>query len=276
MASINGITRGSWSRSSAAPLGFLPASHALLAAFLAMAICSNVGAQIVTKTNGLASYAYDASSAFVPGEPLAAASDSLSTFSFFPAAFSTSSSGGAPSSNSLTSTVALDINANPGVWFEGPLSMSGNAQANYSLAAPIPTSTARVDFAAPFTLQVTSVNGSPFLPSGSPLATNLTITPPFVSVSGPTQFPAGTINGSISLDIATIKLFFGIAAGSNVTGMRLMLSPTISAQSENGTASISLVNFDVASKVVPEPSTCVLLLAAGGLAGVYGWRRRRS
>jgi hypothetical protein len=56
--------------------------------------------------------------------------------------------------------------------------------------------------------------------------------------------------------------------------MRLQFSPVVSAWSERGSASASLVNVDVGNQVVPEPSTYALLaLAASGL-GVYALRRR--
>jgi hypothetical protein len=246
--------------------------------FSALSVLPFAGhAQVLTKTNPLASYSYDATNAFVPSDPLASASGSLSTFSFLPTDFSVSSSGAASATNTVTALITLDMAANPGFWFDGPgVSMNLNAQVNYSLAAPTATSSARADFSAPFTLLVTAVNGSPFAPSGLPIATNMTITPPFAAATGPGSFPSGSISGAFAFDINTIKAHFGIAAGSNITAMRLQVSPLLTVQSERGSATASIVNFDVASQVVPEPSTYALLMLGAGAVGFTAWRRRRG
>lgn len=246
-----------------------------IAAALLLALHPSIGrTQIVIKTNALVSYAYDATNAFLPGEPLTTASGGLSTFSFFPTAFSASSSGGAPATNSITGLVGLDMATAAGAWFDGALSLSLNTKVNYSLTAPTATSSAMAEFSAPFTLEVTGVDGSPFVAPGLPIATNMPITPPSVSASGPVAFPSGSLSGSITLDINTIKLHFGIAPGSNVTAMRLQVSPLLTVQSEKGSATASLVNFDVVNQVVPEPSTYALLLTSGA-AGLLAWQRRR-
>ena len=247
-----------------------------LAVLIVLAVLPLAGhAQIVTKTNALASYSYDAANAFVPSDPLASASGMLSTFSFLPTAFTVSSSGAAATTNTASALVTLDVNADPGFWFDGPgVSMNLNAQVNYSLAAPTATSSARADFSAPFTLLVTAVNGSPFAPSVLPIATNMTITPPFAAASGPGLFPAGSISGAFAFDINTIKAHFGLAAGSNITGMRLQFSPVLTVQSERGSATAAIVNFDVTNQVVPEPSTYLLLVTGLAFVALVARRRR--
>lgn len=250
------------------PIGLLTAMAAEILIFPSTAL-----AQVVTKTNALASYSYSGTNAFVPSDPLVSASGSLSTFSFLPTAFSASSSGALPSTNTVSAVIALDMSANSGLWFAGALNL--NAQVNYSLAAPTATSSAHADFSAPFTLEVTGVDGAPFVPVGLPIATNMTITPPFVAVTGPVAFPAGNLSGSFAFDINTIKAHFGIGGGSNITSMRLQVSPLLTVQSERGSATASLVNFDLSNnQMVPEPSTCALLFLGLGAASVAVWRRR--
>jgi hypothetical protein len=247
----------------------------LLVFFSALAVLPFAGqAQVVTKTNSLASYSYDATNAFVPSEPLVSASGSLSTFSFLPISLAATSSGPGPATNIVTAFATLDMAANPGLWFDGVGHV--NAQANYSLYAPTSTSSARADFSVPFTLEVTAVNGIPFAFPGSLLAANLTITPPFSAVTGPGSFPSASMSGASAFDINTVKAHFGIGAGSNITGMRLQVSPVLTVQSERGSAAASIVNFDVAIQVVPEPSSFALLLLGAGVSALAVWRRRHA
>jgi len=251
-------------------------STALVASCLLLFPFGSAEAQVVTMTNALASYSYDATNAFVPSDPLAAASGSLSTLSFLPTGFSVSSSGAAAATNTAISSITVDVEANPGLWFAGAGSLlTLNAKVNYSLAAPTSVSLAQVDFSAPFTLLVTSVNGSAFVPSGLPISTNMTITPPFAAISGPGAFPSGSVSGAFAFDLNTIKTHFGIGAASNITGLRLQVSPLLSVQSTRGSATASLVNFDVATQVVPEPSTYALLALGAGLTAIIHRRCRR-
>jgi hypothetical protein len=247
----------------------------LLVFFSALAVLPFAGqAQVVTKTNSLASYSYGATNAFVPSEPLVSASGSLSTFSFLPISLAATSSGPGPATNIVTAFATLDMAANPGLWFEGVGHV--NAQVNYSLSAPTSTSSARAEFSAPLTLLVTAVNGSPFAPSSLPVATSMMITPPFVAVTGPGSFPSASMSGVFAFDINTVKAHFGIGAGSNITGLRLQVSPVLTVQSERGSAAASVVNFDVATQVVPEPSSCALLLLGAGVSVLAVWRRRHA
>jgi hypothetical protein len=84
------------------------------------------------------------------------------------------------------------------------------------------------------------------------------------------------MSGVFAFDINTVKAHFGIGAGSNITGLQLQVSPVLTVQSERGSAAASVVNFDVATQVVPEPSSCVLLLLGAGVSALAVWRRRHA
>ena len=250
-----------------------PSSLILATALLAM-WPSRSSALVVTQTNSLASYSYDSTNAFVPADPVTSAAAPLSTFSFLPTTFVASTSG--TGTNTTTAVVSLDMMANPGFWFDGAaIFLSLNAETTYSLAAPSPTSSAQVSLSAPVSVDVTGLDGAPYV-SGTPLPGTLTVTPSSVSVSGPLAFTNGSLSGTFTLDINTIKVYFGIGAGSKITAMRLQISPILTAQSQNGSATGQLVNFDVANNVVPEPSTYALLLIGAGALGFVSWRRRRA
>ena len=229
---------------------------------------------VVTQTNSLVSYSYESTNAFVPADPVTSAADPLSTFSFLPTTFIASTSG--TGTNTASAVVSLDMVANPGLWFDGAaISLSLNAETTYSLVAPLSTSSAQVSLSAPVSVDVIGLDGAPYV-SGTPLPGTLTVTPPSVSVSGPLAFSNGNMSGSYSFDINTIKVYFGIGAGQKITAMRLQVSPVLTAQSQDGSASGQLVNFDVANNVVPEPSTYALLLLGTGAVAFVFWRRRRA
>lgn len=232
-------------------------------------------AQIVTKTNALASYSYSSTSGFTPDEPLASASDSTSTFSFFPTTFSAASSGSPASTNTRSAPVTLDLVANPTLYFaDGISSMSLNAKLNYSLAAPTVTSAAYAEFSVPFTLEITGINGAVFVPAGAPYSSTMAIMPASASASGPVAFSDGSLSGAVSFDLNTVKTHFGISLSDKVTAIRLNVTPSILVNSVRGSSFASLVNFDVVNHVVPEPSTWALALT-GGLFGWLAVRRRR-
>ena len=243
-----------------------------------MTLAHEASAQIVYKTNSLVTYSYDASNPFVPGEPAAPESDPLSTFSYFPSGFATSiTAGSAWNIASTSGVVGLTMDANPGKYFDGSaLALNVNTKVNYSLTAPTATSSAGAVFTAPFTLYITEVNDAPFATPLLQYATNITITPPYIEVTGPGAFPTGQFSGSLTLDINTIKLHFGIAADQKITGMRLQISPSLSVWAERGSANASVVNFDVTNYVVPEPSTYALLFAGLGVVAFVAHRRRRA
>jgi hypothetical protein len=234
-------------------------------------------AQLVTKGNSLASYTYDAAYASVLGEPLTPAAGTQSMISFFPAFSVDSVSDGPPVSNNIAQNLSFDIAASPGYWFDGSaLSMKLNGKLNYNLAAPVVGSAASVSFAAPLTLDVTGVDGSPFSSLALPYDDAMIVNPSLVSVTGPVGFSSGNITGSITLDISTIKLHFGIGAGQNVTALRLSVGPSLTVSSQAGSAQAALVNFDVVNQVVPEPSTYAFLMLGSVAGGFALWRRRRS
>ncbi len=241
-----------------------------------LAITSPSSAQVIV-SNSLVTYTYEqgAGNAFVPSTPLTSATPPDSSLSFFPAGFSALSSGSAWDISTFSSVLTVTMDANPGNWF-GENALLLSSQVNYSLSAPTSTSTAGVAFTAPFTLYITEVDDMPFGSPSLQLTDSLNITPPFVETTGAGSFPTGALSGEISLSLTTIKAHFGIGAESKITGMRVQLSPVVSAWSERGSASGSLVNVDVANAVVPEPSTYALLLLGAAATGVAIWRRRRA
>jgi len=247
------------------------------AVFLLSVTSQNASGQIVYKTNSLVTYGYDALNPFVPGEPSVAATDPTSTFSYLPTAFQAAVSGSAWNIASTSGVVDLSMDANPGNYFDGTvLALNVNTKVNYSLAAPTSTSSAGAVFTAPFTLYITEVDNAAFATPLLQYATNITITPPYIEVTGPASFPTGQFSGSLSLDINTIKLHFGIGATNKITGMRLQISPSLTVWSERGSANASVVNFDVTNNVVPEPSTYALLLVGLSAVGFVAFRRRRA
>lgn len=244
-----------------------------LAVFLAVLV-STASAQVIV-SNSLVTYTYEQSTgdAFVPSSPLASATLTDSTLSFFPAGFSALNSGSAWNIDTFSSVLTVNMKANSGLWF-GENAFQLTSQVNYSLNAPTSTSTAGISFTAPFTLYITEVDNAPFVSPSLQLTDSLNVTPPFIETTGPASFPTGSLSGDISLSLTTIKAHFGIGAGSNITGMRVQFSPVVSAWSERGSASASLVNVDIANAVVPEPSTYALL-GFSALALAYFARRRR-
>lgn len=247
---------------------------AVLAVCSLAALSNQTVGQIVIKTNSLVTYSYDSSNPFVPGEPTASALDPISTFSYFPNSFSAAISGSAWNIASTSGVVGLTMDANSGKYFDGSvLSLNVNTKVNYNLTAPTSTSSAGAVFSAPFTLYITEVDNSPFATPLLQYSTNITITPPYSEVTGPAGFSSGQFSGSLTLDINTIKMHFGIGATNNITGMRLQISPSLSVWAEKGSADASVVNFDVTSYVVPEPSTYLLLLSGLGVVA-FALRRR--
>lgn len=233
--------------------------------------------QLVTQSNSLAVYTYDAAYASVLGDPLTPTVGTQSTLSFFPKFSVVSISAALPVTNTISQNLSFDIAAAPGYWFDGSaLSMNVNGKVNFNLAAPIVGSAASVSFSSPLTLEVIGVDGSPFSSSVLPYADSMIVNPSLVSVTGPAGFSSGSITGSITLDITTIKSHFGLGAGNNVTAMRLMVGPSLTVSSQVGNADGELVNFDVVNQVVPEPSTYALLMLGSAAGGFALWRRRRS
>jgi fibro-slime domain-containing protein len=78
---------------------------------------------------------------------------------------------------------------------------------------------------------------------------------------------------SLSIDLNTIKMHFGVAPSSELTGLRLQYSPSITAAASGGSATVQLSNVVLTNQVVPEPSTFALL--AMSAAGMLWFRRGR-
>ena len=244
----------------------------------ALALISAVQAQMVTTNSGLVAYTYNSSSVFMPDDPLANASGTTSTFSFNPTKFETSIAGGAWSIAATNGVVGLSLDANPGLYFDGPMVVNLNAVAKFNYVVPLSTSSVGAVFTAPFTLYVTEVDSAPFANSLLQYSSTVPITPSFITINGPLVPPGGseTMTGILSLDINAVKLHFGIGGGNNITGMRLQISPSLTVWGENASANISVNNFDVVTNVVPEPSTYALLILGVGALALRSLRRRQA
>jgi len=257
-------------------INFCKASLSAIMAVLAAFLIIPASAQVIV-SNSLVTYTYEQGSgnAFVPSAPLTSATAPDSLLSFFPSGFATTNSGSAWDIKTVSSVLTVSMDANNGYWFSAN-ALQLSAQVNYSLVAPTATSSAGLSVSAPLTLYITEVDGMAFGSPSLQLADALTFTPSFVETIGPGSFPTGSLSGEINLTLNTIKAHFGIGAANNITGMRVQISPVVSVWSERGSSTASLVNFDVANAVVPEPSTYALLLLGAGAIGVVAWRRRQA
>lgn len=226
-------------------------------------------------SNSLVTYTYDVPNPLVPNNPIAPVTGDVSTLSFLPANFGASVVGSGFMIDTESGVVGVLMEANPGLYFDGSILMTLNAKAPYNIfASPQPGAYAGALFSAPFTLYITEVDGSPFAYSVPEYESAMTVSPASVSV-GPGGFMAGNFNASLSLDLNTVKSHFSLAPGQNITGMRLQALPSITAYANNGSANASVVNFDIQSTVVPEPSTYALFMLGSAAGGFALWRRRR-
>jgi len=251
-----------------------PLTVALFSFFLF--VCAGASAQLIIPGASV-TYTYESgsSNAFIPGTPLVVSTPDDSTISFFPTGVSGNLAASGYDIGVASAVVTISMDANSGYWFSGT-ALSLSSKLNYSLAAPSVGSEAGISFSLPFTLYITGVDGNAFGSPSLQLSTNMTISPGFVVISGPTNFQSGSLFGAGSIDINMIKAHFGIGPTNNVTGMRVQLSPSGTAWAQQGTVSGSLVNFDVANQVVPEPSTYALLALGLGATVVAIFRRRRG
>ena len=239
------------------------------------ALVSTAAAQVII-TNSLVTYAYQDNPAgtYAPPSPLTSVTP-YSSLAFAPGSFVASTTGAGMQIETQTGILTVDMTANPGLHFTDD-ALGLNVAGSYSMAAPFSTSEAFTSITASYTLSLQAVDGAPFS-SSTPMSGSLAISPSNTfSLLGPGRVSDGQWSSSLTLDINTIKLHFGLAPASKVTGLRLQYSSTATAASINGGASISTLNVNVTNQVVPEPSTYALLaIAAAALTGL-AFRRRRQ
>ena len=243
-------------------------------AFLLFALALTAPAQVII-SNSLVTYTYQDSPAntYVPAAPLTSEVP-YSSLAFAPNNFVASTTGSGMQIDSQTGILTVDMSANSGRWFTGTNALALDVTGSYSLFAPFASSEAFTGVTASYTLYLQGVDGVAFT-STTPLNGSLVIAPTNAfSLVGPGGVSSGQWNSSISLDINTIKAHFGIAPASNVTGLRLQYSSTLSVGSINGAASIDTLNVNITNQVIPEPSTYALLLMSGVTLAYWARRRR--
>jgi hypothetical protein len=216
---------------------------------------------------------------FVPPLPNTSA-DPESQLSFAPNNFIQTDQSLAFDLKTKTSQLQVDIQAANGLWFDdvdGVKPLELYTAGSYSLVAPFgpsPQSQAFASFTASYTLLINEVDNMPFS-SGAPYSANVTLVPSDASIIGPGGSAAGTWNGSVKLDINTIKAYFGIAPTNKVTGMLLQYTANLAAAGAYGQSTATLLNFNVVNATVPEPGTFALLTMAAAGLGAHVLRRRR-
>lgn len=179
-----------------------------------------------------------------------------------------------------SSQLQINIQAADGLWFDnvgGTKPLELYTTGSYSLVAPFgptPQSQAFASFTASYTLVINEVDNAPYS-SGAPYSANVSLVPSGASIIGPGGSAAGTWNGSVQLDINTIKTHFGLAPASKVTGMLLQYTANLSAAGVYGQSTATLLNFNVVNATIPEPGTYALLALAAAGFGAHVLRRRR-
>ena len=257
-----------------APKSSMKTGRCLLTALFAVFVASTGAsrAQIIV-SNSLVSYSIQQSTngIFIPASPLVSQTAN-SQLELNPVNFLAQASAGGISIVSAAGVLNVDMDTAAGQYFTGN-AFTLDVKGSYNLVAPFSASEAFASLSGTWSLSLYEVDHAPF-GAGSPMSGMLSFAPAATySITGPVATSAGLWTNSPSFDINTIKMHFGVAPSSQLTGLRLQYSPSITAASSGGSATVPLNNVVLTNQVVPEPSTYALLLMSG--AGMLWWMGRK-
>ena len=241
-------------------------------AVLALATITGARAQIII-SNSLVSYSIQQSTnnVFIPASPLVSETPD-SQLELNPVNFAVSASGGGVSISTVSGVLNVDMDAAAGQWFTGD-AVTLDVTGAYSMTAPFSASEAFTSLSGNWSLSLYEVDYQPF-GGGFPMSGLLDFDPAATfTLNGPGATDSGLWTNFLTFDINTIKAHFGVGPASQVTGLRLQYSPSLTAAASAGSATVQLSNVVLTNQVIPEPSTYALLLLTG--AGAMWWARRK-
>lgn len=228
---------------------------------------------------------------FAPPAPTVGSSGSTNELSFFPNRFivtgTDQSFGMAKLSSQLGMFAAGRIVSGTGGATGYELkSLSMSITGAYDLFAPftnVPplgtTSIATVQMNnVPLSIKVTGVNWGSYA-GGSPLTTDMLVSPSNDTVQGPFGAKSGNWSGSYAVNWNDLRVAAGLQPGDYITEIQIQATATVHAASMFASAQASVTNFDIQTETapvaVPEPPTLILAGLGAAAAVGHGYRRRK-